>query len=551
MTLRLAVDFGELVEHEFDRHAVTVGRGPLSDIVLKPEAIPRTLGTFVREPQCYEWVSESTPVTVQLLRNNKIQYKSQNARTRWVLEPGDQIKIAGVDGTLTVLSCAPTVTEPALRTFSMARDLRPAIPADLAHAVAQHPHPGTLLRGLAGAVLCNTTTHPLRICLTLTQNAAAPHRESWAITPTGVEGTMAVGIVEQAADPLSRLDGHAPQVLQALDKADAVLADHAGHRLLFVPLGHPLRGFAAFEYPAEVHDAATLHGVALAAHEVEPLARLCFDLLDARRSQASVTEENRYYREREKRHYLFKELVSESPAMRDVFEKLNRLVDTGAPVLITGEAGTGKELLARAIHHFGAPKTGMLFSLNCARTENTDFDVELFGCVANEFQGAVAPRKGVFELADQGTVFLEEIDLLSPMLQGKLVRMLKEGEVRRAGDPVGRKVQARLVASIHQPLDAVVESNKLRRDLYLLLKDQILTVPSLRERHEDILALARTFLKSYARRYNKPIVRLDDDVQAALNAHRWPGNVRELQMLMEVAVLKCDSDVITMKDLTF
>lgn len=551
MTLRLAIDIGGVSEHEFDRHTVTVGRGPLSDLVLKPDAIPRTLGMFVREPTHYEWISEATPVTVLLVRENKTQFKSQNARTRWVLEAGDQLKIAGLDGTITVLHCTPEATEPTMRIFSMAREIHPAIPGDLAHAIAHHPHPGTLLRGLAGAVLTRTSTSPSRVCLTLTQHTASPHRESWAMAPTGVDGTMAVGIVEQAADPLSRLNGHAPQVLASLDKADAVLVDHAGHRILFVPLSQPLRGFAAFEYPIEIHDAATLHAVALAAHEVEPLARLCFDLLDARRTQAGVNEENRYYREREKRHYLFKELISESPAMREVFEKLHRFVDSPSPVLITGEAGTGKELLARAIHHFGTPKTGMLFSLNCARTEDTDFDVELFGCVANEFQGAVAPRKGVFELAAQGTVFLEEIDLLSPMLQGKLVRMLKEGEVRRAGDPIGRKVHARLVVSIHQPLDEVVETNKIRRDLYLLLKDQILNVPRLRDRQEDILALARTFLKSYARRYNKPIVRLDDEVQNALHAHPWPGNVRELQMLMEVAVLKCESDAITMKELTF
>ncbi|MEZ4458518.1 MAG: sigma 54-interacting transcriptional regulator [bacterium] len=259
---------------------------------------------------------------------------------------------------------------------------------------------------------------------------------------------------------------------------------------------------------------------------------------------ASALEENRYFRERERRHYLFKELVVESPAMRMTFEKLNSVVDAPTPVLLVGESGTGKELLARALHHFCAQRDGMLFRLNCAKTLDADIDVEMFGCVASEFQGAIAPRKGVFELAADGTVFLEEIDVLSPMIQGKLVRMLKEGEVRRVGDPVGRPVRARLVASTNRPISELVESNKLRRDLYLLLKDNIIDVPPLRQRNEDILPLARTFLKNYAQRYGRPVQRFDEEVLERLSNHDWPGNVRELQLMIESAVLKCDEDTI-------
>lgn len=551
MTLKLSVDFGELKEHEFDRVRISVGRSPLSDVVIAADTVPRTLGHILRQDAHFEWVGEATAACIQLFRDGKLQNKSQNAASRWVLQAGDELRIGGLGGQIRIVACDAHTTAPSIHLLSLARHDYPALEASVARAVATHPHPGTLLRAIAGVTHARTGALPRRVALTTLEMAGALHRDTWAMVPESAEGGLAVGMVEQAGDPLMRLEGHAQKVLDALHRVDAVLVDHHSVRTIYVPLGTPLRAYAAFDWDTATHDAATLHEVALAAHELDAVATLCFTVVETRRTLAGTLEENRYYRERERRHYLFKELVAESEAMRHVFERLNTLVDAPTPILITGEAGTGKELLARAIHHFGAPKSGMLFALNCARVEHTDVDVELFGCVANEFQGSVVPRKGVFELAADGTVFLEEIDQLSPMLQGKLVRMLKEGEVRRAGDPVGRPVQARLVASIHRPLDEVVDSHKLRRDLYLLLKDSVLNVPRLQDRHEDILPLARTFLKNYAKRYNKHVVRFDEPVLEALVAHTWPGNVRELQMLVEVAVLKATGDVVRVDDIRF
>ena len=167
-----------------------------------------------------------------------------------------------------------------------------------------------------------------------------------------------------------------------------------------------------------------------------------------------------------------------------------------------------------------------------------EIDLELFGSISNGFTGVTAPRKGVIELAGAGTVYLEEIDLLSPLVQGKISRMLTENEIRRVGDSVGRPVSARIVCSIHRDLDALVASGRLRKDLYLNLKDHVLRVPPLRERREDIMPLARIFVRNFANRYGKQVHRIHADVEALLLSYDWPGNARELQTRLESAVLK-------------
>ena len=269
-----------------------------------------------------------------------------------------------------------------------------------------------------------------------------------------------------------------------------------------------------------------------------------------RQTLRSCQEENRYFRERERRHYLFKDLVCESELMRQVYDELHERTEDEEPLWMTGEGGTGKELLARALHHLGSRQEGMLIRLGCADFPAELVDFELFGCVASELTGAVAARKGIFELAEGGTIFLDEIDRLSPMIQGKLVRVLKEKEVRRIGDVMGRPVDARFIASSHRDLESLCEKGQFRRDLSELLRPHRMHVPPLRERQADILPLARIFLKKFASRYDGRCREINEELASWLTSYRWPGNVRQLQTFLEAAVLMAkDREVIELQDL--
>ncbi|MFT6399511.1 MAG: transcriptional regulator with GAF, ATPase, and Fis domain [Bradymonadia bacterium] len=262
---------------------------------------------------------------------------------------------------------------------------------------------------------------------------------------------------------------------------------------------------------------------------------------------AAIEEENRYFKDRQRRHYLFKELASESVSMRRLHRDLSGLVSSTAPVLLAGEAGTGKELLARALHHLGPRAGGILVPQHCSALEEDALDFELFGYARRGDGTAVASRRGVFELADGGTVFLDEIHALSPRLQMKMHRMLVEGEVFRIGESFARSVDLRIVASTHLDLMQLADEGKFRRDLAILFTRHVLDVPPLRDRREDIAPLVRTFVAKWARRYRKSVENVDPETLGWLQRLRWPGNVRELLTVIERAVLTADPDQLTLR----
>ena len=268
------------------------------------------------------------------------------------------------------------------------------------------------------------------------------------------------------------------------------------------------------------------------------------------RSLRTYQEETRYFRDRERQQYLFKDLVCESEAMQQVYDELNERVDDEDPIWMTGEAGTGKELLARAIHHLGGRQEGMLIRMACAKFPEELVDIELFGCVPSELTGAVAPRKGIFELAEEGTIYLDEIDQLNLTIQGKLVRLMKEKEVRRIGDVVGRPVNVRIIASSHRDLERLCKKGRFRLELFELLAPHRLEVPALRQRREDILPLAKMFLEKFADRYEARCGEISEELGDWLQSYQWPGNVRQLQTFMEAAVLMAqEKEVIEREDL--
>jgi len=224
-------------------------------------------------------------------------------------------------------------------------------------------------------------------------------------------------------------------------------------------------------------------------------------------------------------------LLGEAPAMQEVFRAVGRLSRTSMTVLITGESGTGKELIARALHRHSPRSTQPFVALNTAAIPTELLESELFGHERGSFTGATHQRRGRFEQADGGTLFLDEIGDMPMGLQTRLLRVLAEGEFYRVGGTEAVKVDTRVIAATHQVLDALVTSGKFREDLYHRLNVVRIRIPALRERAQDVPAMAEFFLKDAAREMNVPLKALTPEVVRALQTYKWPGNVRELRNL--------------------
>jgi Nif-specific regulatory protein len=242
-------------------------------------------------------------------------------------------------------------------------------------------------------------------------------------------------------------------------------------------------------------------------------------------------------------------MVGESPAMRRVYELIRKVAPTDATVLLLGGSGTGKELAARAIH-VGSPRSsGPFVAINCAALTETLLESELFGHERGAFTGAVALKKGRLELADRGTVFLDEVGEMSPALQAKLLRFLQEKEFERVGGTRPLRVDARVIAATNRDLAEAARSEVFRRDLYYRLGGFAIEMPALRDRGEDIRLLASFFVSRSARRLKKSIVGITPAAWNCLLRYEWPGNVRELENAMERAVILAEGSLIAPEDL--
>jgi transcriptional regulator with GAF, ATPase, and Fis domain len=241
----------------------------------------------------------------------------------------------------------------------------------------------------------------------------------------------------------------------------------------------------------------------------------------------------------------FEEIVGGSAALRSVLAEVERVAPTDSTVLVLGETGTGKELIARAIHNL-SPRCGRLFmKLNCSAIPFDLLESELFGHEKGAFTGAVAQKIGRFEMADTGTLFLDEIGDLPLALQPKLLRVLQEQEFERLGSGRTRHIDIRLVAATHRDLTEMVERREFRSDLYYRLNVFPVVLPPLRERREDIPQLASHFVEVFARRMGKRIDHIPQDTLDSFTSYSWPGNVRELQNLVERAVILSDNGVLS------
>jgi DNA-binding NtrC family response regulator len=262
-----------------------------------------------------------------------------------------------------------------------------------------------------------------------------------------------------------------------------------------------------------------------------------------------LERDNRLLLEQIQRDYGFDTLIGSGKAMQGVFETIQKVAETDLTVLIRGESGTGKELVAQAVHNTSNRKQRPFVAVNCAAINRELVESELFGHEKGAFTGADSRREGRFESADGGTIFLDEIGDMAPETQAKVLRVLQEHKLERVGGSASVEVDVRVVAATHRDLEQAVEEGTFREDLYYRLKVVELELPPLRERREDVAALAERFLGLVAERLGREKKRLSDEALTRLARHTWPGNVRELRNVIEQAAVLSSGESITADDL--
>jgi two-component system response regulator PilR (NtrC family) len=263
----------------------------------------------------------------------------------------------------------------------------------------------------------------------------------------------------------------------------------------------------------------------------------------------NLQKENLLLRKVVKDRFHFENIIGQSPKMIAIYELLEKVAPTKTNILITGESGTGKELVAKAIH-FNSPRKDKPFvTLNCGAIPETLIESELFGHMKGAFTDAISTKKGLFEIADGGTIFLDEISELPLLMQVKLLRVLQDREFKRVGGTEDIKVDVRIISATNKDLEEAVKEKKFREDLFYRLNVIQIKLPPLRERKEDIPLLAEHFLRKYSTELNKNISRISPDTLRILLNYDYPGNVRELQNIIERAVALETSDELTPKNL--
>jgi len=275
--------------------------------------------------------------------------------------------------------------------------------------------------------------------------------------------------------------------------------------------------------------------------------------------QKRLLEENKFYRlaivgvaaaQELPETYQFRNVIGRTPQMFQVYKTIAKIADTKSTVLLYGERGTGKELIARSIHYNSQRNDRPFIPVDCASLVETLIESEMFGHVRGAFTGAFSTKKGLFEEADGGTIFLDEVSILSLSMQTKLLRFLQEHEIKRVGGTESIRVDVRVIAATNQPLEPLVKNEKFREDLFDRLNVVPITLPPLRERKEDIPLLANHFLQKFSEENHKNISHISPEALEILIQYAWPGNVRELEHTIERAVILSPHPIILPEDLT-
>jgi formate hydrogenlyase transcriptional activator len=352
-----------------------------------------------------------------------------------------------------------------------------------------------------------------------------------------------VGWVFQRQEPLLRRDLARERVYPAEDQAyaDGVRA------FVIVPMtarGRPIGTFAVASVRPDQYDEADVAFLQEVANQVALAIENMVAYEEIAALKGQLERENAYLQEEIHREHNFTEMVGASPALRAVLATVDQVAPTDSTVLISGETGTGKELIARAVHSRSRRRGRPLVKVNCSAIAAGLVESELFGHVRGAFTGALERRVGRFELADGGTIFLDEIGELPLDVQAKLLRVLQEHEFEPVGSSVTRRVDVRVIAATNRNLLGAVDEGRFRADLYYRLNVVPVAIPPLRERPGDIPALTAFFLARYAKRFGKPVTGVSDAALRRLVAYSWPGNIRELQNVVERAVVLAQGPVV-------
>ena len=426
---------------------------------------------------------------------------------------------------------------------------RPSVLLSVAQAVAAHADLGALLRDLAAALgahlpagylsfaLINPHSHSAKLQFLEPLGGAEPPRP--ADTPTELPAAESpTAHVWDTQEPLwldagTRPDGRFAVLRAAYGKQGVRSA-------CFVPLTTPRRKLGAMGFTSYAPVAPAPGDVEFAALVGRLVALAVEGALtrqELQRANDRLAAEKLYLEEEIRTDRRTDEVVGDGAALREVLRQVGVVAPTDSAVLVTGETGTGKELIARAVHRQSHRRDRTFVKLNCAAIPTGLLESELFGHEKGAFTGAVERRLGRFELADGGTLFLDEVGDIPLELQPKLLRVLQEQEFERLGSAKTIKVNVRLVAATHRNLAKMVAAGQFRSDLYYRLHVFPVHLPALRERPEDIPELVRHFVGVFARRFGKAVESVPSDAMAALERYAWPGNVRELQHLIERAVI--------------
>jgi len=339
------------------------------------------------------------------------------------------------------------------------------------------------------------------------------------------------------SDPLRRVLTEHVTALEQDDKATPYR---------WIPDGLTALRADSHEFPIE----GTISQVEAAGHKLYTV--ILRDINERKKAEAELSKlqlENVYLQEELKTEHNFEEIIGTSPAIKRVLQKVEQVAATGATVLLTGETGTGKELIARALHNLSRRKDRPLIKVNCAALPTGLIESELFGHEKGAFTGAVSRRIGRFQLAHGGTIFLDEIGDIPPEVQVKLLRVLQEKEFERVGGTETIATDVRVIAATNQDLEALMEAGRFREDLFYRLNVYPISLPPLRERKGDPILLARHFLQRFGRELRREVTSLSTEAGELITSYHWPGNVRELENVMERAVILCRGTVVTAQEL--